>query len=83
MYTSVLNNAILCLGIDCSEAEIFLLTPDPLKTVIMEHFSLKVPYSSRELMDTPITIDDVIIEESITGAIDPSWNNGAIKYDKP
>lgn len=31
-------------------------------------------------MDTPITIDDVIIEDSLSGYIDPSWHKGAITY---
>lgn len=31
-------------------------------------------------MDTPITKDDVIIEESLSGFIDPSWHRGAITY---
>jgi len=79
MNTAILSNSLSGLRIDLAEAEIFLMTPDPLKTVIMEHFSFKVPYF-RELMDTPITIDDIIIEESITGYIDPSWHKGAITY---
>jgi hypothetical protein len=47
MNTSVLSNALAGLGIDSSEAEIFLMTPDPLKTVLIEHFSLKVAYLTR------------------------------------
>jgi hypothetical protein len=31
-------------------------------------------------MDTPISADDVVIEESISGFIDPSWQKGALMY---
>lgn len=47
MNTSILSNALMSLGIDPSEAELFLMTPDPLKTIAIEHFSLKVPYLTR------------------------------------
>ena len=47
MNTSILSNALSGLAIEPSEAETFLLTPDPLKTLLIEHFSLKVPYLTR------------------------------------
>ena len=44
MNTNLLLNALGGLAVDPSEAEIFLLTPDPLKTLLIEHLTLKEPY---------------------------------------